>query len=461
MASGYSMRALLIIGAVVSTALSFRIADAQQMAQAAAGAARAGIAAAVRGEVKLVAVPGVREIGKDVASGDPIFLGDQVTTGAEGRLQIMLADETVFTIGPNAAMTIDTFVYDPTTSAGKVTATVLKGTFRFVTGKVAKREPSDMEVKLPVGSIGVRGTSVAGETDGTRATVILLGPGPDTSTSERVGRILVRGTGASGAATTVEIVRPGFGTEIAGLNVAPSAAVRIDPVRLNAITSPLSGTAPRPATPASAPAPGGGGQSPTQQGEPRPSDGPIVGRGPAGPVTPVGPLIRIVAPLPPPPAPSQPLVPNGATTHEQLKLITGGTAVYQQSGILLTADHGPGTNSGTFSHKLELNFGTREVKTTLNATYQLNSVGGAITNFVKQDNYGSQTGPAGAGFDLITTNITAGHTAKLFESPRNVNGKIAAVIDVKLEVFTSNGLNTCANAANCARGGQDGIPRTP
>ena len=178
-----------LLAAIICIGLGASAAGAQQLAQATGGASRAGVAAAVRGDVKLAAVPGVREVGKDVASGDPIFLGDQVTTGSEGRLQIMLADETVFTIGPNAAMVIDNFVYDPSTNAGKVTASVLKGTFRFVTGKVAKREPSDMEVKLPVGSIGVRGTSVAGETDGTRATVVLLGPGPDTNTGERVGQI--------------------------------------------------------------------------------------------------------------------------------------------------------------------------------------------------------------------------------------------------------------------------------
>ncbi len=129
---------------------------------AATGMERVGNAAAVRGIVQLAAISGVREIGKKVASGEPIFLGDRVTTGPEGRLQIMLLDETVFTIGPKAAIVIDEFVYDPKTSKGKVAASVLKGTFRFVTGKVSKRDPSKMVVKLPVGSIGVRGTSVAG-----------------------------------------------------------------------------------------------------------------------------------------------------------------------------------------------------------------------------------------------------------------------------------------------------------
>ena len=345
-----------LLAAIICIGLGASAAGAQQLAQATGGASRAGVAAAVRGDVKLAAVPGVREVGKDVASGDPIFLGDQVTTGSEGRLQIMLADETVFTIGPNAAMVIDNFVYDPSTNAGKVTASVLKGTFRFVTGKVAKREPSDMEVKLPVGSIGVRGTSVAGETDGTRATVILLGPGPDTSTNERVGRVLVRGAGAIGAATTVEIIRPGFGTEIAGGNIPPSPAVRIDPGRIAAITAPLAGTAPRPTAPAS-PGTGSGSGQTVAQGEPRPggpADGRIASPPPPDPGKGIKEMKRIEgARLSPPPPQAQAL--GSLSTFEQLRSINSGTAVFTSQSVALTG--GPGTASYTISYSY--NFGSR------------------------------------------------------------------------------------------------------
>ncbi|NQU70011.1 MAG: FecR domain-containing protein [Rhodospirillales bacterium] len=211
---------------------------------AATGTERVGNAAAVRGIVQLAAISGVRTVGKKVASGEPIFLGDRVTTGAEGRLQIMLLDETVFTIGPKAAIVIDEFVYDPKTSKGKVAASVLKGTFRFVTGKVSKRDPSKMVVRLPVGSIGVRGTSVAGHTDGISATVVLLGPGPNSNTGERIGSITVTGQGVTNANVSVEIVRPGFATRIGGVNQPPTSPVRLDPGQLSAITGQLSGPPP-------------------------------------------------------------------------------------------------------------------------------------------------------------------------------------------------------------------------
>lgn len=385
------MRLLRLISLAIAALLAAPAASAQLLAQAAPGAARAGVAAAVKGDVKLAAVPGVRPVGKDVASGDPIFLGDQVTTGAEGRLQIMLLDETVFTIGPNAALVIDKFVFDPQTSAGKVTASVIKGTFRFVTGKVAKREPSDMEVKLPVGSIGVRGTSVAGHVDGDRATVVLLGPGPETNTNERVGRILVTGTGAAGAATTVEIVRPGFGTEIAGRNIPPTPAVRIDPGRIAAITAPLAGTA-RPTAPS---APGQGQQGQAQPGQPQ-SGQPAPGQPQPGPQPGApGPAPIQVATAPPASAggaitfvsaPINPgggltgiktigaLVPTGQqvvkvtttagqtpaplgidTTFEQLRSIGSGTATFASQSVSLAG--GPGTASYTINYSY--NFASR------------------------------------------------------------------------------------------------------
>lgn len=374
------MRVALLGLVILSTAVAVR-AEAQQLAQATGGAARAGTAAAVRGEVKLAAVPGLREVGKDVASGDPIFLGDQVSTGAEGRLQIMLADETVFTIGPNAAMTIDTFVYDPATSAGKVTASVLKGTFRFVTGKVAKREPSDMEVKLPVGSIGVRGTSVAGEVDGNRATIVLLGPGPETNSSERVGRVLVTGSGSTGAATTVEIIRPGYGTEIAGVNIPPIPALRIDPARIAAMTAPLAGTAPR--SQAAPGAPQGQGQTsngraamPVATGpSPLNQSGASVAKGTetikvAHPAIPGGDNKR--RPIDDPgklqaegikaAQAAQALGIN--TTFEQLRSISAGTATFTSQTVALNG--GPGTASYTINYSY--NFGSRTANGSLSIT---------------------------------------------------------------------------------------------
>src|SRR5688572_10275402 len=84
-----------------------------------------GVAAAVRGAVSAVA-PGREAVGRVISSGKPLYLNDKVKTGKGGRLQIMLLDETTFTIGQDSEMLLDEFVYDPATSSGKVSAKIVK-----------------------------------------------------------------------------------------------------------------------------------------------------------------------------------------------------------------------------------------------------------------------------------------------------------------------------------------------
>ena len=152
-----------------------------------------GAAAAVQGRVQAVA-PNTT-VGRIVESGKPLFLNDHVTTDAAGHLQVLLLDETVFTLGANSDMVLDDFVYDPKTSAGKVSATIAKGAFRFVTGKIAGRDPKQMKVKLEVGTIGVRGTVVVGMTGKDGSVVINAGAGAGNNADERPSAIFVANGG--------------------------------------------------------------------------------------------------------------------------------------------------------------------------------------------------------------------------------------------------------------------------
>ncbi len=166
-----------------STILSTAV--ALQPALAAAALTQIGAAAGVRGTPK--AISEGASVGRVVESGKPIFLNDHVTTDDKSKMQVMLKDETVFTLGPNADMVLDEFVYDPATQAGKVTATVTKGVFRFVTGKIAGNQPSNMKVKLPVGTIGIRGTIVAGIASPGMCAAMLAGPGAGNNANAKAG----------------------------------------------------------------------------------------------------------------------------------------------------------------------------------------------------------------------------------------------------------------------------------
>lgn len=165
-----------------------------------AQAQQAGVSAAVRGKVEL-ARASQNIVGKQVESGDPIFLGDAITSGTQSGMQIMLLDETVFTIGPNSEISIDEFVYDPETDAGKVTASVAKGAFRFITGKIARKRPEDMTVRLPTATIGIRGTIVAG--------VVRSAPGADPAADEVFNLLEKDSPGAKDARDFVILLGPG------------------------------------------------------------------------------------------------------------------------------------------------------------------------------------------------------------------------------------------------------------
>ena len=72
----------------------------------------AGVTGAVQGEARLES-PARQTTVDQVASGEDVVMGDAVSTLTKSRLQIMLLDQTAITMGENASLVIDEFVYDP------------------------------------------------------------------------------------------------------------------------------------------------------------------------------------------------------------------------------------------------------------------------------------------------------------------------------------------------------------
>jgi hypothetical protein len=89
--------------------------------------------------------------------GDPVYLGDVVRTGADGRVGINFVDGASFNLSSNARMTLDEYVYDPGGKSNSTIFNLTRGTFVFVAGQVAKT--GDMRIETPVATMGVRGTT--------------------------------------------------------------------------------------------------------------------------------------------------------------------------------------------------------------------------------------------------------------------------------------------------------------
>jgi len=194
-------------------------------------AQKIGVTAALRGEVVRVASADKTTPLGVLSSGSVIYLGDEIKVAKDGRLQVLLLDETVFTLGSGAEMTIDKFVYNPNKGAGELVSNITKGAFRFISGKVAKQNKDAMKVKIPSGIIGVRGTQVAGEirNDGS-SSIILVGPGLN-NLGVATGAITLTNNQGS-----VEISRPGYITTISQ-NTPPSTPEIASPEQIQEIES--------------------------------------------------------------------------------------------------------------------------------------------------------------------------------------------------------------------------------
>ena len=195
-----------------------------------------GVTAALRGEVVRTASLQTGAAIGQMSSGQNVFLGDDIKVGSQGRLQVMLLDETIFTLGANSVMRIDEFVYDPADAANaKLSTSITQGAFRFVSGQIAKTDQDAMKVKLPGATIGVRGTSVAGDVapDGS-ASVILLGPAPNNSLGLPAGAINV-----ANQAGSVDITRPGFATQIA-VDLPPQPPAQASQAQIQSLERALS-----------------------------------------------------------------------------------------------------------------------------------------------------------------------------------------------------------------------------
>ncbi len=104
--------------------------------------------------------------------GTPIYQGDIIETTGDGAVNIMFIDETSFAVSEDARLAIDEYVFDPATNAGTTNFSVLKGVFVFTSGLIGRADPDDVHIDTPAGSIGIRGTIIAGNVTTGQITVV-------------------------------------------------------------------------------------------------------------------------------------------------------------------------------------------------------------------------------------------------------------------------------------------------
>ena len=409
---------------------------------------QAGVAAAVRGEVRQVAwnaPDGDREaaIGRLLAGGDPVMLGDRIDSGPQGGLQIMLLDQTVFTLGPDSSLVIDEFVYDPESGSGEMAATMLRGAFRFISGRIAGDNPENLDLRTPHGQIGVRGTSVLALILPALSEIILTGVGPGADTGDRPSRILATANGI-----TEEVFRAGFRVMIRA-GQAPDSPEQAPPGRIAELSAML---APPPGSPGS----GSGGAASLA-----PGGGSLAGLSgastadaldPAGDLGEAGALVAIADG-----ALGDSIQAGGSTSQVtlvgELQSITSGTVATSFATIPLSSEFG--TGNGQYNTTLTIDFGSRQLVSAITGDFVLG--GGSPTMFSFNDTFNYAADPSG---DLVQEDFFSstdpgfgGVGANEMEIRLRVRndpstGEIAAFGDAYLRVVDPKGENALSGAGS-------------
>jgi hypothetical protein len=159
--------------------------------------------------------------------GQPVVFNERIATTAGGQTQILFLDESAMTIGPNSDLTIDQFVYDPSSGGGKVAMSATRGLLRYVGGKLSKQDGA-VTVRTGTATLAVRGG----------AFIIDQDPGG------RLDVYFIYGNGMSVTGTngvTQTIRRPGFAISVATAGSSPSPPYPTPTVALTRLLAALDG----------------------------------------------------------------------------------------------------------------------------------------------------------------------------------------------------------------------------
>jgi hypothetical protein len=156
-------RALRFLSLFVAVALA---------ASTGAMAEKIGVAAAVVNQVQGVSGGNTRSL----AVGSEVFAREHIRTSDASTAQLLFLDKTSLSIGPRADLVLDSFVYNPNRSVGRVVINATQGAFRFITGS---QNPTSYTIKTPVATLGIRGSILdilltGNPTTGYSLTVILV-----------------------------------------------------------------------------------------------------------------------------------------------------------------------------------------------------------------------------------------------------------------------------------------------
>jgi hypothetical protein len=119
-------------------------------------AKQAGMVTAVKGDVTVVRAGSGSTGGLE--EGDTLNVGDKVMTGERSRIKMLMADDSVLTLGQKATLVIEDYSVDESRGERNSVLKLVAGNLRSIVSKVFGSDKSKFEVHTPTAIAGARGT---------------------------------------------------------------------------------------------------------------------------------------------------------------------------------------------------------------------------------------------------------------------------------------------------------------
>jgi hypothetical protein len=97
------------------------------------------------------------DVTREIVVKDDVFSQEVIETGPEAATRIVFRDGTRLSMGPSSRVTLDRYVYDPKTGAGRLAMNFLSGVFEFLSGAMNE---AGYDLRTPFAQLSVRGTEV-------------------------------------------------------------------------------------------------------------------------------------------------------------------------------------------------------------------------------------------------------------------------------------------------------------
>ena len=162
----------VLAGQVVAKLAGPDLAGSKEAAEA-LGQAPIGHVESAEGTVIITRADGSQVI---ATKGTPVFQDDVITTDGAGSVGLRFVDGMTLSLGSDARMVLDEFVYNPEANEGGGIIEIIQGAFSFISGEAAHMGLDSMVIETPTMTIGIRGTKVVANAaaEGETTEVVLL-----------------------------------------------------------------------------------------------------------------------------------------------------------------------------------------------------------------------------------------------------------------------------------------------